>query len=104
MFLQAVSDQRHTFENEVAYEKTVWSASVPQFPHVSVSVDPFLVLPEPAKTCVRTPGCYSDTLKSPDSRVVAPGLDEVATRPQVAVRGLWKGFVTSDLGLAMGFL
>lgn len=40
----------------------------------------------------------------PDSRLAAPGLDEVATHLQVAVRGLWMGLVASDLGLAMRWI
>lgn len=80
------------------------SSSVPQFPPVTMSADPFLELPEPAGTCVKDPGHSGDSLKGLNSRQVAPGLEEVDTWLQVAVRDLWISFVTSDLGLAMEFL
>lgn len=47
---------------------------------------------------------YGDSLKGPISRRVAPGLEEVAPWLQVIVRDMWMSTVTSDLGLAMGFL
>jgi|UPI0000F4E6F1 hypothetical protein len=80
----------------------LFSSSVPQFPPVTVSVDPFLELPEPAGICVRALDHYGESLKGPNSRIVAPGLEEVTTWLQVAVGDLWMSITTSVLGFGHG--
>lgn len=80
----------------------LFSSSVPQFPPVTMSVDPFLELSEPAGTCVRALDHYGDLPKGPNSRRVAPGLEEVSTWLQVAVGDLWMSIATPDLGFGHG--